>query len=80
MFYKLYIGDYNPKGGMCAAPTMIEPMVNFNGLSGQVKRSLEKVHHGLDLYIVKPNGEVFAWYRDLSKYSKEDIRRILQFE
>lgn len=73
-FYKLYIGDYAPKGGMCAAPTMFLPTVNFHGLPEQVKKALDSIHKGLDLYIQKPNGEVLAWYRDLSALRKEEIR------
>lgn len=77
-FYKLYIGDFTLKSVICAAPTMIEPSVNFLGLPNQVKKSLTKIHKGLDLYIKKPNGEVLAWYRDLNGLSKDEIRERLK--
>lgn len=77
-YYKLFIGDYDPKGGMCAAPKMYLPSVNWHGLTKQVQDALKQLKYGLDLYIKKPNGEVFAWHRDLSKYTKEDIREILR--
>ena len=73
-YFKLHIGQY----GDCSAPTMIEPSVSYNGLSRQVAQSLKMVKYGMDLYITTPKGEVYAWYRDLSKYSKEDIREILR--
>ncbi len=77
-FYKLYIGDYEPKGGMCAAPKMILPSVNWHGLFRQISEGLALVKYGLDLYIRKPNGEVFAWHRDLSKYERKQVEEILK--
>lgn len=77
MIYKLYIGDYEPKGGMCAAPKMILPSVKFTGLAREIQDGLKIVKHGLDLYVVKPNGKAYGWYRDLVHYSKEERKELL---
>lgn len=76
-FYKLYTGDYEPKGGICSAPT-IYCQCPFKHLSKHIQELLGQCTYGLDIYIVKPNKEVFAWHRDLVKYSKEDRKELLR--
>jgi hypothetical protein len=62
-FYKIYIGDYTKKKGFPASYT-IYGIVPETELKRHILEAVSKIHEGLDIYILTPEGEVKAYYRD----------------
>ena len=71
--YKLFIGQYNEKHN----PPLTFLMRSDN-IVKDINSYLNIIYDGLDLYIEKPNKEVFAWYRDLEKHQPKDRWEILK--
>lgn len=61
--YKIYIGDFQKKKGFPASYSLYG-IVNKKELDKQIKNIKNQIHQGLDIYILTPEGEVKAYYRD----------------
>lgn len=66
-FYKLYVGAYE-KEGTPASWTIVSTVPRC-GLLPAIKEISSKLRYGMELYILTPNQEIKAFYRDnLSQY------------
>lgn len=66
-FYKLYVGDYTEEGK--PATMTIVSTVPRCGLKRAIKELSSSLKYGMELYIITPNNELKAFYRDnLSQY------------
>lgn len=77
-YYRLYVGRYEKDGkGACAAPT-IYTSVPFKYLSKTIMEMMKFVRNGMDIYIRKPDGSWYAYYRDLQPLSQEERKKLLR--
>lgn len=73
--YKLYIGGYDEKHNQPL--TLIEETPK-KSLLINVRRLLDVLPYGLDLYIEKPDKTIYAWHGDLTKYAEKEIQEMLK--
>lgn len=75
MIYKLYFGGYDKKH---IPPLTLLEKSTKKALLINIQKLLEILPYGLDLYIEKPDGKIYAWHRDLKKYTENEIEEILK--
>ena len=61
--YKLYIGDFTEKKGFPASYSLYGT-VSEKELEKHIANIKSQIREGLDIYILTPEGEVKAYYRD----------------
>lgn len=76
-YYKIYVGKYEKdQKGLCSAPT-IYSSIPFKHLSKTIMEMMKFVRNGMDIYIKKPNGDCYAYYRDLQSLPQEERKKLL---
>lgn len=77
-YYKIYVGRFEKDDqGICSAPT-IYSSVPFKYLGIEVGKLTKMVRHGMDIYIKKPSGAVYAYYRDIYPLPREERYNLLK--
>ncbi|MCM1497254.1 MAG: hypothetical protein NC124_02190 [Clostridium sp.] len=77
-YYKVYVGRFEKgKRGLCSAPALYRSVFHKD-LGSCLDALLKIVKTGLDIYIKKPTGEVYAYHRDLMNMPKEDAIKCLE--
>lgn len=61
--YKIYIGAYQKKDGLCPAPTIFSTCPKKH-LKKAIEEACKCIKQGMDIYIVNEENEVKAVYRD----------------
>ena len=61
--YKIYIGDFHKKKGFPASYSLYGT-VGEKEVEKHIANIKSQIREGLDIYILTPEGEVKAYYRD----------------
>ena len=73
--YKLYVGEYNKK---CIPPLTLIEKTDEKLLMQNIRKLLEIIPYGMDIYIGKTDGIIYGYHKDLESHTETEIMEMLQ--